>query len=271
MERKPETKREVVQKPVDWFIPKDNIRKHYGEDYLERLGQSLMARQWHPVIAMANRELVDGFGRLLAAKQKNIPFLDTIILEGPLSQTELRLAQGQTAMHRADLTGWEKYQLLYEIAQLNPNWQAKELAEHLAIDPTMVTKIMAASNTPSEVRAALKDGKLSTSDVYALSRLPEAEQLATLNARLTGEIASRDDLERAVRQRKRPTAETDAKRATRMKAVLSSGATITVAREGLDITGLIDALAEFMKAAKKAERDRLDVKTFEAILRDQAK
>lgn len=264
------TVREIVRKKLGWFKPR-NIRKKFDEESLRALGRSLRKRQMHPVVVQPDGTIIDGERRVRGAKLEGLEELEVIIIEEGLSQTDLRLLQAATVFHRSDWTPGEKHACFYEFVQLHPDWQAKEIAEALSIDPATVSKLLTLSQTIPAAREALNEGLIGIDDGYALSKLPEAEQAVLLQQRLSGEIASRDAMRREVRARKRPTAETDAKRVSRMKATLASGATITVAREGLDMLGLIDALGELIKLAKKAERDRLDVKTFEAILRDQAK
>lgn len=248
----------------------DNVRRAFDEADLIRLGESLKRRQWHPIVVRSSMLVVDGERRVRAGIMAGLETLDAIVTDEELSQTELRLAQGVTAFHRADLSGWERYQLVYELAQLNPEWQAKQLAEALAVDPTTITKIMAASHVAPEVRAALEVGKIGTSDCYAISRLKdESAQREALEAKLAG--ATRDYLEQQVRRRKNATVKKKVPAATRMRAALPSGIEIALAGKELDLGAVIDALGELLKLAKKAERDKLDVKTFEAVLRDQAK
>lgn len=260
-------KREIVKKPLDWFVLGDNIRKEYDPDYLDRLGNSLLVKQWVPLLAGPAGELYDGTCRLKAAKLKGIEALLVEIIGEPLSQTDKRLVQGITAMHRADLTPFEKYLLCYELLQINPAWELKDLASHLAIAPANVTKIMAASKAEPEVRAALEAGKLSTSDVYFISNEGSRDdQLAALAGRLNGSIANREALIRRGRQKKNG----EQPKVSRFKATVS-GAAFTVAREGLDMTALIDALGDLLKLVKKGEREGWDLKTLEAVLRDQNK
>jgi ParB/RepB/Spo0J family partition protein len=154
----------IVSKPLDWF-KFDNIRQCFEEDALIALGKSLRRRQWHPIVARSDGTVVDGERRVRAARLERLESLDAVIIDEAMTQTELRLAQAATAMHRADLTPGEKYELCYELLQLRTDWKEKDLAEHLCIHPSMVTRIMAASKTIPEVRQALKDGKLSTTDV----------------------------------------------------------------------------------------------------------
>jgi ParB/RepB/Spo0J family partition protein len=258
--------RHIIKKPVDWF-KYDNIRQQFEQDALVELGKSLRRRQWHPVIARPDGTLIDGERRVRAAKLEGIEELDTIIVEGELTQAEIRLAQAATAMHRADLTPGEKYELCYELLQLRPDWKAKDLAEHLCIDPSMVTRIMAASNTVPAVRQALKEGKLSTTDVYAISKVPEVEQPALLEAKLNG--ASRDSLEERVRATRRRNRNTPDERVNTARIPFPSGLTFVVTGKDLSFDDLVEGFGTAAKEAREGRKKFNDLKTWLAVMRDR--
>jgi len=258
--------RKVGVKSVAWF-KFDNIRKQFDPDDLVRLGESLKRRQWHPVVAKSDGTVVDGERRVRAALAAGLETLDVIIIDAPMTKTELRLAQAATAMHRADLSGWEKYELCYELVQLNPDWQAKELAEHLAIDPSMVTRILSASKTVPEVREALKAGRLGTTDVYAISKeKSDAGQLELLAAKLNG--ASRDSIEQQAKRTRIGSARAVTLR--RIKCPLVSGHVVMVTGADISLDDGIEALGEALKAMRKARDGGLNAATAQAVWKDVA-
>jgi hypothetical protein len=54
---------------------------------------------------------------------------------------------------------------------------------------------------------------------------------------------------------------------------MPSGVVVTVAGtgEGMTLSDIIEELTQLLRAAKRAEQDGLDSKTFSAVLRDKAK
>lgn len=258
----------IVSKPLDWF-KFDNIRQCFEEDALIALGKSLRRRQWHPVVARSDGTVIDGERRVRAARIEKLESLDTLIIDEAMTQSELRLAQAATAMHRADLTAGEKYALCYELLQLRTDWKEKDLAEHLCIHPSMVTRIMAASKTIPEVREALQQGKLSTTDVYAISKVPEAEQPALLEAKLHG--ASRDELEEKVKTTRRKKLAAASVRVDSVRCALPSGRLIVVSGPNLSLDDVVETFVEAAKEARRARDQSLDVKTWAAVMRDRAK
>ncbi|HEV3118578.1 MAG TPA: ParB N-terminal domain-containing protein [Gemmataceae bacterium] len=258
----------IASKPLDWF-KFDNIRQCFEEDALIALGKSLRKRQWHPVVARSDGTVIDGERRVRAAKLEGLESLDTLIIDEAMSQSDLRLAQAATAMHRADLTSGEKYDLCYELLQLRTDWKDKDLAEHLCIHPSMVTRIMAASRTIPEVRQALKEGKLSTTDVYAISKVADYEQPALLEAKLHG--ASRDELEEKVKTTRSKNRGAAAVRVDSVRCPLPSGRSIVVSGPNLSLDDVVETFLEAIKEARKARDQSLDVKTWAAVMRDRAK
>jgi hypothetical protein len=151
--------------------------------------------------------------------------------------------------------------------ELHPDWRNKDLAGHLNIDPSMIPRIMAASNTLPKVQEAYKVGDLNQAQVYAISMSGPEDQLKMLSAALDG--AGRIKLVSA--GRKARTASASAVRLTRVKAPLPSGVEVLISGKELALEDVIESLGELLKEAKKAGDSGLDVKTWAAVLRDKAK
>jgi len=150
---------------------------------------------------------------------------------------------------------------------MNPAWQLKDLAEHLKFDPSMVTRLLSPSKCIAAVQEALAAGRIGISDCYAMSKADAKEQARLLALKLDG--VSRDVIEQ--QGRKERNGGTQAVRLSRCKLVLSSGVNVTVSGEELSLDELIEALGEAQKEARKARDQSLDVKTFQAVMRDKAK
>lgn len=269
MERKPETKREVVKKPINWF-KFDNVRQKFEKNPLIELGKSLRRRQITPLLVKPDGTVIEGNRRALAAELEGLAELDCIIISEDLSPSELRAIQIVAATQREGLTGHELYLGVYEVLQCNPGKPLKEIAEMVSMDPASLTRTLAASKLDAKGMQAFAEGKLTTSDVYLITQADdEAERLALLEAKLNGSIRSREALKHEVKARKKPTAETDAKRVSRFKADIS-GVVVTLAGASLDTAALISVLTNLLKLAKDAKKKHLSLSTFEAQLRDEA-
>jgi ParB/RepB/Spo0J family partition protein len=256
----------LTKKPLDWFRVEAQARKHFVEAELRLLGESLKVKQLQPVLAKPDGTLIAGERRYRAARLVGLPALDVIVTEEPLTDTQVKVIQLTENVHRADLTGFEKWRACVELQQINPQWMAKDLADHLNLDPSMVTRLLSPSKCIRPVQEALAAGKLGISDCYAISKLPEDGQAELLALKLSG--ASRDAIEQAGKK-KRTAAPTV--RLSRVKCVLPSGVQIVVSGDGISLDEVIESLAEAGKEAKKAREQGLDAKTFQAVLRDKAK
>jgi hypothetical protein len=143
----------------------------------------------------------------------------------------------------------------------------KDLAEFLHVDPSTVTRLVSPSRCSPEWQDALKDGRVGVSDCYAASKMPESEQVSLLGLKLSG--ASRDAIEHVGRTKRN--GNTPSVKLSRVKCLLPSGVMIVVSGEGLSLDDLIDSLGEAQRQAKKAREQNLDVRTFQAVLKDKSK
>lgn len=258
----------LSKKPVSWLKENPNQpRKDFNDAELRSLGASMLALgQLQPIGATPDGTILWGERRWRAARLVGIGELSVIIIDRVLSGTDSRLMALVENVHRADLTGYEKWMACYELLTLNPAWNQKDLADHLHLDPSQVTRLLSPSKCVQEVQDALKAGKITISDTYAMSKQPESEQAGLLALKLSG--ASRDDLERQGRSKR--ASGTPAVRASRIKYPLSSGQTVTVAGDGVSLEDAIEAMQTAIKAIRKAIDTGLDAKTAQAVWRDMA-
>ena len=162
---------QLTTKPVGWFKTNPQARKVFDDKELRLLGESLRHKQLQPVLAKPDGMIIAGERRYRAAKLVDLPSLMVIVTDEPLTDAEVRAIQLTENVHRADLTGFEKWQACKELLELNSGWQGKDLAEHLHLDPSSVTRLLSPSKCIVEVQDALRDGKIGISDAYALSKL----------------------------------------------------------------------------------------------------
>ena len=134
-----------------------------------------------------------------------------------------------TAIHRADLSGFDKFQACVKLLELNPGWQNQDLARCVKLDPSTVTRLLSPSKCVAEVVEALRENKIAISDAYEISKQEDREgQLRLLALKNAG--ASREVL--AAQGRKQRAAETPAVRVSKIKCPLPSGQVITVSGRG---------------------------------------
>ncbi len=257
----------LATKPLSWFKTAPQARKHFDEAELRQLGESLKVRQLQPVVARPDGLLIAGERRLRAASLVGLAELQVVISEEPLSESQLRILQLSENLHRADLRDCEKFRACEELLRLNPQWSNKDLASHLKLSESTVTKYMAPSRCIPEVQEALEAGQIGITACYEISRAPQEQQAELLRLKLAG--TSRDALADHVRKQKSKS--TPQVRVKRITCALPSGLSVTVSGQELSLDELIEALGEAQKEAKRAREQGLDAKTFSAVMKDKAK
>lgn len=254
---------------LDWFKtdPREFAR-HDDPEAIRRLGEDMRTRgQLQAVGATEDGRMIYGHGRHLSAASVGIKFLETKLFPASLSDTNFKLIRAAENLKRKELPAYRKWQLCADLLSGNPDWQLKDLAEALCLDPSMVTRLVSPGKCIEAVQQALRDDKIGISDCYAISKRPESEQAALLALKLSG--ASRDTVEKA--GRKAPKGNAAIVKLARVKCLLPSGVAIVASGEALSLDDLIESLAEAQREAKKARDQGLDAKTFQAVMRGKAK
>jgi ParB/RepB/Spo0J family partition protein len=256
----------VATKPLSWFKLHPQVRKDFDEADLMRLGESLKVKQLQPVVCLPDARLICGERRFRAARLAGLESLEVKILDEQLSESQIKVYQLTENLQRTDLSGPEKWQGCQELKRIN-GWSNRELAGHLHLDPSSVTRILSPSDCIPAVQEAFLAGKCGVSDCYAISKLDQSEQAAMLARKLGG--ATRDDLETAGRKSRNSHA--SSVKLFRVKAPLPSGVEVVISGKELGLDDVIESLSELLKDAKKANDSRLDVKTWSAVLKDKSK
>ena len=257
----------LTRKPLSWFKTAAQVRRHFDEGELRLLGESLKAKQLQPVLARSDGTIIAGERRFRAASLVGLGELEVVINEEPLTESQVRVFQLTENIHRADLTDAEKWRACEELLRLNHGWTNKDLAQHLKLSESTVTKYLSPSRCTKDVQDALEAGGIGITTCYELSRASGEDQRELFQLQQSG--ASRDVLAERIRKKKR--ADTSAVRAKRIMCPLASGISIAVSGQGLTLDDLIEALGDAQKEAKKAREQGLDAKTFGAVMKDKSR
>jgi ParB family transcriptional regulator, chromosome partitioning protein len=245
------------------------MRQQSGTDEeLEALAQSWLERPIHDIIVTPSMKLGDGNRRLMGLELLGETEVDVFMTDEELDDKALLEIGLTTAIHRADLSAFDKSQACMELLELNPGWQNQDLARCLKLDPSTVTKLRSPSKCVPEVVEALRDNKISISDTYEISKAVDRDdQLRLLALKNAG--ASREVL--AAQGRKQRTAATPAVRASKIKVPLVSGPVVTVSGDDITLEEAIEAAGEAVKQMKAAVAKGLNAKTAMSVWRDVAK
>jgi ParB family chromosome partitioning protein len=264
----PQPKAGTEHRPAKWFIldPRE-LARHDNPVIIRQRGLDMLANgQLQPVGATEDRRLIFGHGRVLSALSAEIETVETKIYPASLTETQFRLIRAAENFQRTDLTAYQKWVVCAELMECNPEWQFCDLAEHLHVDPSMVTRLLSPSKCIPDWQAAFKEGKVGISDVYAASKRPESEQAGLLALKLSG--ASRDAIERAGKNKRTITPPV---KVNKLKCDLPSGMHVAISGQSVSLDEAIEALAEVLKSARKAREDGLTAKSWTAAMKDKAR
>lgn len=245
------------------------MRQQSGtEQELKALAQSWMERPVHDIIVCPSRKVVHGHRRLEGLVLLGVTEIDVFVTDQELDEKAVLEVGLTTAIHRADLSGFDKFQACVRLLELHPDWQNQDLARCVKLDPSTVTRLLSPSKCVAEVVEALRENKIAISDAYEISKAVDREdQLRLLSLKCAG--ANREAL--AAQGRKQRAAATPAVRVSKIKCPLPSGQVITVSGQELSLDEAIDSLKEAIKAMSKARDTGLDAKTAMAVWKDMAK
>lgn len=260
---------QLVSKPLSWFGADPNQpRKSFDENEDRQLGESMLAHgQLQPVVAKPDGTPLCGERRIRAAKLVGIKELLVIISDRALTETEILLIQVAENIHRSDLRDSEKTRACGELLRLNAGWTHKDLAAHLKLGESTITKYLAPLKCIPEVQEALESGELGITACYEISRVAPEQQHELLALKLSG--TSRDALAQRVRKSK-----SQSKPQVRVKRIvcpLPKGISITLSGSELSLDESIEALGEAIREMKRARELGYTAKTFAAAMKDKAK
>jgi ParB family chromosome partitioning protein len=257
----------LVNKPLNWLKVTRQARRHFDEEELRQLGESLKIKQLQPIVAHPDGTIIAGERRYRAAMLVGLKELMVIISEEPLTETQIRVLQLTENLHRADLRDGEKFRACEELTRLNPNWSNKDLSNQLHLSESAITKYLSPARCIKDVQDALEDGRIGITTCYEISRVSAEEQAELLRLKLSG--TSRDGLSEHIRKQKNR--DESQVRSKRISCQLPSGVSIVASGMTLSLDDLITALGEAQSEARRARDQGLDARTFSAVMKDKSK
>jgi ParB/RepB/Spo0J family partition protein len=255
----------VCAKPVEFFRPDpSNPRKDCNDADLRALGESLLKKQLVPGIAREDGMMIDMHRRWMAAKLVGKKTLDVILVPMDTTPAQIKEIQLITALHKADLKPYEQFCGMKAWLAERPNATAKELTAAIDRSEALVSMTLSLAKCCNAVQEAAKHGKIGLKDWHQMSQVSEGQQMEMLTAKLNGVSTSE------LKKIRKPL---NGAKTSKVKCLLPGGMTVTLVGKGggVSLGDLINVLTDLLRAAKKANDDGLDAKTFSAVLKDKAK
>jgi ParB family chromosome partitioning protein len=219
----------------------------------------------------ANHEqfvILSGHRRYAAVTKLGLPTIKAIVVDGPLTESDILEEQIAENKHRSNLKPLEEASAFRKYLDLK-QCSASEAAKALAISPANFSKMLKLLDLPESFRAAVDTGTIPVETAYHLARQPDStERDALFQQAIQGKL-SRDQAIRATRMS--PTKDANAPSLSRASFTLPEQKLLTLSG-GIDtIDALISQLEFLLRHARKALQKGWDISTFSKVLRDQAK
>jgi hypothetical protein len=265
-------KRTVEKRRARDLKVRANVRKTFPpEAELRALARSFMRRAIHPLIISVGNVIYDGECRHRGLMLENPDFeADVIVVDRELTPAEVCEIQMISAMHSTSLSSYDQALACKEWMTQNPGATAKQLAEKIDRDASMVGILLSLWRcTPAVIEAAAQN-KIGPKAWKQISFLPEEEQSGLLELHLAGMPAAQIA---EISRKKRNGSAVVAQGVTRLKsAIPGRKATLQIVFEqDTTLEGMIEAVQEWVKIAKKESDRGSSAKTLERVCRDLAK
>jgi len=245
-------------------------RSRLDHEHCLDLGQNMLAHgQKVPVIGyyLGDRFILcDGGCRREGASLVGIKELLALDLGKEPSVLELLVAQASINEFQQHLPPIDQARLFQAIRE-EQGCTARQLAETLHVSEGSVSRALALLQLPEDLQKQINEGTLDARRGYILSQESDPERQRQLAAEAMS--VSREELGQRVRRQK--TQSVPQVRAKRIACQLPSGVSVTVAGQDLSLDDCIEALGEAQREAKRAREQKLDVKTWQSVMRDKSR
>lgn len=212
----------------------------------------------HPLGIM----VADGHRRLEAGRLAGMRQFPFIVFPHKPSEDELLATQLTINGHREALNPIDEFEGFNRLAMLR-NWCHSQLADGLAIGAAEVTRVMSMGKLSPEEQRLVREGKISKSAAYALSRMSADQRAAIVLKAASGEV-TRDELNNQARRRK----PIDSVKTRRINCKVLGGMVSIQGNDGLDLSTIVDMLDGLLRECRRLKSQGLNVKTAERVLND---
>lgn len=248
---------------------KNQPRKHFEPRSQEELTESmhkhgqLTAILVAPAPVMGRYQLIAGERRLRGAEFLRWEDIRADVLPKMPLQSELKILQLIENCQRRDLTAVEQLEA-FEQLQIETGASGSALAKMLCVSPAKVTRIFSLRKLPSAQLQLVREGKISSTNSYAMTRMSEADRDAFARQAAEGRL-NREAVEAKAARKKSVRTTT----ATIVNLATPKGHLRFSSEESLTVAQLLEILDGVVKEVRKAKAQGFNLKTLESVLNDR--
>jgi ParB family chromosome partitioning protein len=247
-----------------------NPRSARDRDYCRSLGENIRTHgQKVPLIGFFKSErfqVADGGCRVEGMRL--VGLTEALALDWGKEPTpaDLMMAHASIDLHKQFLPPLDRARLFRSLITTR-GCNAKQLALDLSVSDSLVGKYLSLLTLPADLQEQVNTGVLEFGKACVLAQEQDATRLRELAA--VAPNISRDALATLARKGRQQAKATVT--LTRVRCPLHSGATVVVSGPEMTLEGLIESLSSALEAARKANKESLDVKTAERVWKDKAR
>jgi ParB family chromosome partitioning protein len=145
--------------------------------------------------------IIAGERRWRATKLAGLATIECYFHDGDLSKSEVLEQQLIENLLRENLKPLEEAKAFSTLMQMN-QWNGKQLAEALRLDPSKVSRSLALLRLPEDVQRKIEGGELPARSASEIARLRDEHAQRELARQAAEGKLTRDQTAKAVRQRK---------------------------------------------------------------------
>jgi ParB family chromosome partitioning protein len=239
----------------------DQPREEFDAEGLKRLAGSMKTRgQLQPIRVRWDEGrgvyvIICGERRWRAALLANLPSISCVIVEGPLSPTDLLAIQLVENALREDLKPIEQAKAYRQLMERN-GWSTRQVAKELSVAQPQVVRALALLSLPDAVQAQVEQGALAPATAYEIGKLGDEAEANALAAQVVREKLTRQDAVEAVRRRKSGRSAGPSARPEPVQFRVSATVVVTVKYLKDDKLSLVQALRLALKQAQEREKEK---------------
>jgi ParB family transcriptional regulator, chromosome partitioning protein len=258
---------QIQEIAIERITTAPQIRQDFDPEIIRSIAESLRTLgQLQPIRVRVSGDdliIVDGELRYRAAKLAQLATMKVIVETQALDDGDIIHRQMVANCHRSNLNDLEKAGALDSLMKAT-GWNATQTAEKLGFSVSAVTKSLALLDLPEAIQQHLRDGVISASAAYALSRVQDQSKQAVLAAQVVGGELTRDNLVNAVKSAKKKPRQHRKPRHVRVTAKLKDRESVSVSADALDLFSFVSILERLLLQAQQARDEGL---TLDAMLK----
>ena len=262
---------QVLRVPVSELDPDPRQpRQVITEESAEMLAGALEGGQVQPILVYRSGKrfiIIDGHRRWRALLRAGAEFADVVVVEQPTSAEDV-LEKQLLSNVREDLPPLDYSRAVQNLKSMR-GWTIDETARRLGCSTASISKAIRRLALPKHILDRLERREITADAAYQIGLVDDTAEQERLAALAADGLLTRDAI--AGGRKAKARAIKPASSAPRVVAKLAGGRSVVMSGVAATLDEVIVVLEELLAKARKARPKGLELSTFLALLRDEAR